>query len=260
MRFSFSWLTGLLRLPVVSVKPSVLHTIHAINIRRFYRLSILMTVVHILHVIAFLMKDVNNADRKVILWRYGIIYSHLLLAIITLSFAVLCRPGRQQSEKEAATCSIFAVALYLTFGAVVVMIDQLVTPAVTPFLVASIGIGATVLLPPLRSFPLYVAAILLVSIGAGYTQESAEKLLSLRVNAITIGLSGAGLNWVLFSGKEQRDRIFDKEEPISTAGTEGERGRGLGLLLSKQFVERGGGQIDVESNRTQGSRFYFTLK
>jgi signal transduction histidine kinase len=45
----------------------------------------------------------------------------------------------------------------------------------------------------------------------------------------------------------------------STAGTGGERGTGLGLLLCRDLVERSGGRLTAESRPGQGSRFSFTL-
>lgn len=60
--------------------------------------------------------------------------------------------------------------------------------------------------------------------------------------------------------EEQARQLFSEKQLYSLPGTKGEKGAGLGLLVSRQFVQRSGGSLWVESEVGQGSVFYFTMR
>lgn len=60
--------------------------------------------------------------------------------------------------------------------------------------------------------------------------------------------------------KERLKKIFDmKDKAVSTQGTAGEKGTGLGLPLCREIIEAHGGTIEVESAPGEGSKFYIHI-
>ena len=65
-------------------------------------------------------------------------------------------------------------------------------------------------------------------------------------------------NGVGITQKDMED-LFRRNELHTTRGTNNESGTGLGLILCKEFVEKHGGILRIESNPDKGSRIFFTL-
>ncbi|MCK5170882.1 MAG: cyclic nucleotide-binding domain-containing protein [Bacteroidales bacterium] len=55
------------------------------------------------------------------------------------------------------------------------------------------------------------------------------------------------------------EKIFKIDSNISTQGTADETGTGLGLIISREFVEKNGGTINVKSKEGNGTQFMFTV-
>ncbi len=58
---------------------------------------------------------------------------------------------------------------------------------------------------------------------------------------------------------DMKEKIFDRFHQVDNPLTRTQEGAGLGLSISKAYVEMLGGTIRVESEGDQGSAFYFTL-
>lgn len=71
---------------------------------------------------------------------------------------------------------------------------------------------------------------------------------------ISIKDTGIGMNEGL------QKKLFSLTEKTGRKGTENESSTGLGLLLVKEFVEKHGGKVRVESEEDKGSTFYFTAR
>ena len=65
--------------------------------------------------------------------------------------------------------------------------------------------------------------------------------------------SGVGMDDAVIS------KLFKAGENISTAGTNDEKGTGLGLILCKEFVDKHGGEIGATSEPGKGSTFWFSI-
>jgi PAS domain S-box-containing protein len=80
-----------------------------------------------------------------------------------------------------------------------------------------------------------------------YSVKEKEKI------KVSVQDSGIGMD------DEQADKLFRIDQNQSTKGTNNEKGTGLGLILCKEFVEKNGGEIWVESKKGTGTTFHFTL-
>lgn len=79
-------------------------------------------------------------------------------------------------------------------------------------------------------------------------KETGENLVEIAIHD-----TGIGMNQTI------RDNLFRIDVETNRPGTDGEPSTGLGLLLCKEFVEKNGGEIWVESEVEKGSSFCFTL-
>lgn len=97
----------------------------------------------------------------------------------------------------------------------------------------------------------------LVSNAMKFTPEGGEVKVSAKNKEdyveISVSDTGVGIE------PEALKNLFRWDNKHITLGTFGEKGTGLGLILSKEFVEKSGGTLSVISEVGKGSVFTFTL-
>jgi PAS domain S-box-containing protein len=98
----------------------------------------------------------------------------------------------------------------------------------------------------------------LISNAVKYTPANGRITVSLRQEngryLISVADSGMGIK------EEDVQKLFRADVTHSTPGTNNEKGTGLGLILCKDFVNKVGGDIWVESVYGQGATFTFTIQ
>ncbi|MHB8581413.1 MAG: sensor histidine kinase [Ignavibacteriaceae bacterium] len=98
----------------------------------------------------------------------------------------------------------------------------------------------------------------LISNAVKFTRKDGKVVISsnkINDDMVKISVSDTGVG----IPEKDADKLFKIEGQLRSKGTEGEPSTGLGLVLCKEFVEKNGGKIWVESKENVGSTFYFTL-
>lgn len=240
-----------------AVAPELAHD----NLRRLQGLAAVMLCISLLHVWAFSGPQLAEAAH-VAQWRQTLVTLHLAMAGVAASMGLLAlrlhRLGPTARPGWTQACSVGAFLLALVFAALIVAVDQWVTPNITPFFMASVLVGVTLLQRPLIAAALFALAYAVFFWALGQTQDDASMLLSNRAN----GLTAVVLAWALATltwRKSARNLLLTRQLAQRQAQMHGQQQElvrmatcdGLTGLINRAEFERLG-LLEVERARRYG--------
>ena len=174
---------------------NVLDECALINTRRIYLISIIAIPLHIISILLFAF-----AKSEDVTWRHGIIGSHTVLLIFMAGFLLASRKLRKRTTPNMVmfVLQYVLVAVIMTLGIVIVVIDQMVMTSITVFLLICIIVGIILLIRPLASLIIYATSYMVYFVLLTLTTTDPLVLLSNRVNGVIAVGIGFFLSCILW--------------------------------------------------------------
>lgn len=225
-----------------------------INIQRVFYLSLVAIPMRLLTIINFLSKS-PGGDEKEVLWRMGIIISHVVFLVLVIIFGSISYKLKKNNNPNFLMIVVQygMVITILLLSAVIPSIDQLVTNSITPFLIACVAIGVIFLIKPLHSVLIFFLAYMVYYFAMGIMQPELSVLLSNRVNGFTSIVLGLFLSFILWRSNvinlHQKEHIKRQQKELEDKNKELQRFANFdfltGLTNRRYFEEK----ISVEISR-----------
>ncbi|ALO45048.1 hypothetical protein PS2015_358 [Pseudohongiella spirulinae] len=190
------------------------------TLQRLVFLAAIAVPVSMLHILFFFGFEATTTDEQ--LWHQGIIAAHFTQAVLFSLIGLAARRYQSQPHLWQANATFWsALLLVIISGASITILDQLVTTAVTPFLVACTIAGVIFLLSPRQALSVYSGAFALFFLGLELTQSDPAILLSNRVNGLTATGIAAGLSLMLWhhtvTRKDQEQKIAEQQQALQAS-------------------------------------------
>lgn len=230
-----------------------------INIQRFTIFFNILLAAHLLHIVLFwqaLSNDGAQITGQVYQWRLGIITAHSTMAVLVLAAIFLTnyiRKNNLHHSKPGVYLPNVAAFAYLIFGAAICIIDQLVTSAINPYLIANVTVALGVILKPQISLVIYPLTYLVYYTLLPITQTDSEILLSVRVNSITATGIGLALSLIIWRTNMvtliQNKLIQTQKEELEKKNTELQKMVRTDMLTGLNNRMRFTEYIEMETSR-----------
>jgi len=186
------------------------------NVDRLIYLAAIGTPVSLLHILIFFMNQPGPGTVEYS-WNMGIIISHSFLSLFLLTIGTISfyykktgKPGR--NSMQAIIYSFFV--LFILIAVAITSIDQLVTTAITPFLIICTLLSAFFLIRPGLVFLFFSTGLIFLGFSMHATQADSSVLQSNVVNgltAITIAFGLSVVMWNLFITKMKQSFTINEQ-------------------------------------------------
>lgn len=169
------------------------------NLRRLRWLVLVIIPLNLVHV-ALLWFAMHGDTPVQSAWHNALGWAHLVMAFWLLGVWLAAHwLSREPTPGRSARLLQFAAPLgFLLFTAAVTVIDQSVTPNISPFLLGNVFVSLLLLMRPALAVSVFAIAYALFFVGLGVTQPDAVQLLSNRVNGFMAALLATVLSLVLW--------------------------------------------------------------
>jgi len=191
------------------------------NVAAFRYVAMALLAMSLFHIGTFTGK-LSMADGTQLMWVGGILVGHVLLVLGALALGIVWWRTTYRapwSPQKVAQVVALIMPYFLAVGILITVVDQWVTPAVTPYFIVSMGIGVVFLLPPRLSATVFSAGFLVMYLLLPLTQSDPQILLSNRVNVFTTSVIGFVLALVLWrsetSSYRQQEIIEQKNGELA---------------------------------------------
>jgi diguanylate cyclase (GGDEF)-like protein len=181
------------------------------NVRRLRWLALAFVPLNLLHVAIFwwFVPGGPPLDSH---WKNAIGWAHLTMAVclILMGLAAYGLARRAQPDLATKALHLLAPLSALLFSAAVSVIDQLVTPNISPFLLGCVFVSLLFQLRPSEAVVLFGAASTVFFVAIGGTQADPQQLLTNRLNGLSAAILGTLLSMVLWH-KNTRYMVLQRE-------------------------------------------------
>jgi len=187
------------------------------NIQRMLYLSLIVFPVTLFHIIFFFINLAPEGTMEY-KWGLGIIGSHTFAFLFFVAVGIIFYNQKRKKQFKNFSIDLFIILIFfimILLGVILVVFDQIVTPAITPYLVLCAIISLIILIPPRFTIPLFLISYVLFFIGIAIFQKNPEIILSNRVNGITaisLGILFSVIMWRNTLTRYRQRNIIEKQK------------------------------------------------